>query len=108
MSSKNPENGLARERVDEVFGHSVGKIFVLLVGTLVLKGQNADNCQSVAWPRLGCLARWIRICSGVGSPGPDFYEFLYVLEPMRAGILEGEFYVPSNLRVGFLRNRDPA
>ena len=100
---------LQRQRVDQVLGQPVGKIFVGAVAEIGER-QHAHDGRPVLAPAGSELSsEFATACIRSGRlPGPDLDRLVDILEPVRAGIGQRDAEALAGLVIGLAGNRDAA
>ena len=108
--AQHPVERLQRQRVDQVLGQPVGKIFVRAFAQIGER-QHADDRGPVVRRQAvdgGGAARQGAVVGAFGLPGPDMDRLLDILEPVRTGIDQRDTEALAGLMVGLARDRDAA
>jgi hypothetical protein len=104
---------LQRQRVDQILGKTVGKIFVGALAQ-IRERQHADNRRPILGRKVAdrCFGRGFgHEAAGIsarGLPVPDLDRLVDVLEPVGAGVGQRHAEALAGLMTGLARNRHAA
>jgi len=108
IPAENPKERLQRERVNQVFRESVGKILIRAVAEIDERKHTDDRRSILRRQSRLVLRRLVAALRSGWFPGPDINRLGDVLEAMAPGAHKGRRKVLADLIIGFSRQGDAA